>query len=100
MDALKLNIRRANIVGNLVANDFPSSMVFVPLLEKNPETGKPLDYDAFSKRIEQQVRAKYEKVGRGHVKIHVIGFAKLAGDLIAGLVKVASFFLAAALQWT
>jgi hypothetical protein len=37
VDALKLNIRRANIVGNLVANDFRSSMVFVPLLEKNAE---------------------------------------------------------------
>src|SRR4249919_2548734 len=97
VDALKLNIRRANIVGNLVANDFRSSMVFVPLLEKNSETGKPLDYDAFSKQLERKVRAKYEKAGKGHVKIHVIGFAKLAGDLIEGLVKVASFFLAAAL---
>ena len=97
VDALKLNIRRANIVGNLVANDFRSSMVFVPLLEKNSETGKPLDYDAFSQELEQQVRAKYEKAGKGKVKIHVIGFAKLAGDLIAGLVKVASFFLGAAL---
>jgi predicted RND superfamily exporter protein len=97
VDALKLNIRRANIVGNLVANDFRSSMVFVPLLEKNAQTGKPLDYDAFSKQLEQQVRAKFEKAGKGHVKIHVIGFAKLAGDLIAGLVKVASFFLGAAL---
>jgi predicted RND superfamily exporter protein len=97
VDALKLNIRRANIVGNLVANDFRSSMVFVPLLERNADTGKRLDYHEFSQALEQRVRAKYEKAGDGKVRIHVIGFAKLAGDLIAGLVKVASFFLVAAL---
>ena len=94
VDALKLNIRRANIVGNLVANDFRSSMVFVPLLERNADTGERLDYHAFSQKLEQSVRAKY---GNDKVKIHVIGFAKLAGDLIEGLVKVASFFLIAAL---
>ncbi|MDR7134510.1 putative RND superfamily exporter protein [Lysobacter niastensis] len=94
VDALKLNIRRANIVGNLVANDFRSSMVFVPLLERNADTGERLDYHAFSQKLEQSVRTKY---GSGKVKIHVIGFAKLAGDLIEGLVKVASFFLIAAL---
>jgi predicted RND superfamily exporter protein len=94
VDELKLNIRRANIVGNLVANDFRSSMVFVPLLERNADTGERLDYHAFSQKLEQGVRARY---GTGKVKIHVIGFAKLAGDLIEGLVKVASFFLVAAL---
>ncbi|WP_200612564.1 efflux RND transporter permease subunit [Agrilutibacter solisilvae] len=96
VDALKLNIRRANIVGNLVANDFRSSMVFVPLLERNAATGQRLDYHAFSQELEQRVRTKYEKAGKGRIRIHVIGFAKLAGDLIAGLVKVASFFLIAA----
>lgn len=97
VDALKLNIRRANIVGNLVANDFRSSMVFVPLLDRNAETGERLDYHAFSTMLEERVRTKYEAAGQGHVRIHVIGFAKLVGDLIDGLVKVASFFLAAAL---
>ena len=97
VDALKLNIRRANIVGNLVANDFRSSMVFVPLLDRNSETGKRLDYHAFSQMLEQRVRARYEGAGHGKIRIHVIGFAKLAGDLIAGLVKIASFFLVAAL---
>jgi len=96
VDALKLNIRRANIVGNLVSNNFRSSMVFVPLLERNAETGKRLDYHAFSQMLEQRVRAKYEGAGHGKIKVRVIGFAKLAGDLIDGLVKVASFFLAAA----
>ncbi|KAF1697676.1 RND transporter [Pseudoxanthomonas koreensis] len=96
VDALKLNIRRANIVGNLVANDFRSSMVFVPLLETNPDTGQRLDYHAFSQELEQRIRARYEDGSDGKTKIHVIGFAKLVGDLIEGLVKVASFFLAAA----
>ena len=97
VEALQRNIRRANIVGNLVANDFRSSMVFVPLLERNAETGERLDYHAFSRQLEQNIRAKYEKAGHGNIKVHVIGFAKLAGDLIDGLVKVGSFFLIAAL---
>ena len=96
VEQLKQNIRRANIVGNLVANNFRSSLVFVPLLDRNPETGERLDYHAFSRQLEARIRAKYEGEGT-QVRIHIIGFAKLVGDLIDGLTKVGSFFLAAAL---
>jgi hypothetical protein len=41
------------------------------------ETGKRLDYHEFSQTLEQRVRASTRTAGRGHVKIHVIGFAKL-----------------------
>jgi predicted RND superfamily exporter protein len=99
---LKHNISRSGIVGQLVANNFKSSMIFVPLFDKNPQTGERLDYSTLSKGLEE-IRAKYERVktleGKdgGAVKIHIIGFAKLVGDLIDGLVKVMSFFLGAAL---
>ena len=46
------------------------------------------------------MRAKYEQARAGRqarrVKIHVIGFAKLVGDLIDGLVQVMAFFAVAA----
>jgi predicted RND superfamily exporter protein len=44
--AVKQNIARSGIVGSLVANDFKSSMIFVPLLDTEPGTGKRIDYHA------------------------------------------------------
>ncbi len=104
---LKQNIARAGIVGSLVSTNFKSAMIFVPLLDKDPGTGKRLDYSVFSKQIEQNVRNKYEGVGTndakggapraGKIRIHIIGFAKLVGDLIDGLMQVMTYFALAAL---
>ncbi|MBV8157245.1 MAG: MMPL family transporter [Dyella sp.] len=93
---LKLNIARSGIVGRFVGNDFKSSMIFVPLLEKNSDTGKPIDYRALSRSLDD-MRARYEATPGVKIRLHVIGFAKLVGDLIEGLVKVMSFFGIAAL---
>ncbi|HWU37693.1 MAG TPA: MMPL family transporter [Candidatus Acidoferrum sp.] len=94
---LKQNIGRSGIVGSLIATNFKSAMVFVPLLDKDPTTGKRLDYNVFSKQIENNVRTKYEAMGKGKVRIHIIGFAKLVGDLIDGLMQVMTYFALAAL---
>ena len=93
---LKLNIARSGIVGRFVGNDFKSSMIFVPLLEKNSDTGAPIDYRMLSHSLED-LRARYEATPGVKIRLHVIGFAKLVGDLIEGLVKVMSFFGIAAL---
>ena len=105
-EQLKQNVARAGILGSLVANDMKSSMIFVPLLDKEPGTGKRIDYHGLSRVLEDNIRDKYE-VARAvdaatgkvppNVKVHVIGFAKLIGELINGLVKVMLFFGAAAL---
>jgi predicted RND superfamily exporter protein len=100
IDLLKLNILRSGIVGNLVANDFKSALIFVPLLDKDAETGKRLDYSVLSRQLEENIRKKFETAGAGEglgIKIHIIGFAKLVGDLIAGLKKVLTYFGVAAL---
>ena len=106
VEQLRLNIARSGIVGSLVGNNFKSSMIFVPLLEKDPVTGQAIDYHAFSRMLEEQLRNQYEFAGNAHgpgeegkgpIKIRVIGFAKLVGDLIDGLVQVMMFFGAAAL---
>ncbi|HEX4233355.1 MAG TPA: MMPL family transporter [Caldimonas sp.] len=100
-EALRANIARAGIVGSLVGNDFKSTMLVVPLLDTDPATGKPIDVRALSHSLDQ-LRERVE--ADGHAKVHVIGFAKLAGDLIDGLVQVAMYFglaalIAAAIIW-
>ena len=89
---LKENIGNAGIIGSLVGLDFKSAMIVVPLLEVNPDTGNPLDYNEYSKALEK-VRA----MQTAQYRIHIIGFAKLVGDLIDGLIKVMSFFAIAIL---
>ena len=106
VEQLKQNIARSGIVGSLVADNFKSSMIFVPLLEKEPGSGKRIDYYDLSKVLEQKIRARFElaptleKVQHdnesGRVRIHVVGFAKVVGDLIEGLIKVMAFFAVAA----
>ncbi|WP_410480506.1 efflux RND transporter permease subunit [Pseudomonas plecoglossicida] len=94
IEQLRQNIERANIVGSLVARDFKSSMLIVPLLDQDSATGKGLDYHAFSQKLEQ-LRSQYQ--ASGQYRIHVIGFAKLMGDLIDGLIEVMAFFALAVL---
>ncbi|MDD2668948.1 MULTISPECIES: MMPL family transporter [Zoogloea] len=94
IEDLRINIGRAGVVGSLVGNNYQSSMIQIPLLAKDAE-GKSVDYHQLSASLEQ-IRAKYASGPDAPVKIYVIGFAKLAGDLIDGLEKVMVFFLIAA----
>ena len=85
---LRTNIGKAGIVGSLVALDAKSSMIVAPLLDTDPKTGQKLDYSAFSERLEAKIRTyESDKVG-----IHIVGFAKIVGDLIEGLRAVMLFF--------
>ena len=92
LDTLRLNVLRSGIVGSLVGNDHRSSMIFVPLLDHDATTGKELDYRAFRDRL-SEIRAKHETKG---VRVHVIGFAQLVGDLIHGLIQIFAYFVVAA----
>jgi predicted RND superfamily exporter protein len=103
IERLRQNIGRAGIVGSLVASDFKSSMLIVPLLDKASATGQSINYHAFSQMLEEQLRDKIEFAGdsaarksgaegKGPYKVRVIGFAKLMGDLIDGLIQVMMFF--------
>lgn len=90
LEALKRNVDRSNEIGQLVAFDQRSSMVYVPLLETTPD-GKALDYTAFAHELEA-LRERFR--GQG-VDIHITGFAKVVGDLIDGLRQILLFFAAA-----
>ncbi|WP_332852173.1 efflux RND transporter permease subunit [Duganella sp. S19_KUP01_CR8] len=91
VEQLKINIARSGIVGSLVANDFKSTMIFVPLLDRDPVSGKSIDYAAFAQALE-----RLQSHGPAGVKVHAVGFAKLIGDLLAGMRQVMLYFGAAA----
>ncbi|MEX1222682.1 MAG: MMPL family transporter [Idiomarina sp.] len=92
LEQLRTNILKSGEVGNLVANNFESALIYVPLDETNPDTGEPLDYQQFSEQLERLVRDQYQSEG---IAIHITGFAKVIGDLIEGAQQVGLFFLLA-----
>ncbi len=91
LDQVRLNVLKSGEVGSLVANDFKSSVILVPLQDIDPETGAPLDYQQFSSKLEE-IRSKYTS---DTIRIHITGFAKVVGDLIDGSTRVLLFFLIA-----
>lgn len=93
IDRLRANISRAGIVGSLVSDDQTSSLINIPLLDRDPSTGEPLDFKKFSDSLESIARAKSSE----RIDVHIVGFAKLIGDLIDGMQQVMSYFGIAAL---
>ena len=93
IEQLRANVARAGVVGSLVSNDMRSSMIIMPVLDRHPHTGQPLDYGEVSELLESQIRVlEDERTG-----IYIVGFAKIVGDLIAGLYQVMLFFGASVL---
>lgn len=104
LEALRSNVLRSGQVGRLVANDFRSSIIEVPLLERYPDPQRPdrllaLDYQQFSHQLEDRIREQFQ-TRNPQIKVHIVGFAKKVGDLIDGLMKVAAFFAVAVLITT
>ena len=85
------NAIKAGIVGRLVANDFTGAIVNGRLQEFHPNTGERLDYIEVARQLEQ-IRAKALAGADLDVHVHVIGFAKLVGDIAAGAARVMAFF--------
>ncbi|WP_280154381.1 MMPL family transporter [Piscinibacter sp. XHJ-5] len=88
---VRANVERSGEIGQIVAADFKSSIIFVPLLDRHPKTGQALDYGELGRQIEG-LRSKHES---DRVRIHVTGFAKVMGDLIDGMREVLAFFAVA-----
>ncbi len=96
LEELRNNVLKSGQIGRMVANNFKSSTVDIPLLESYPDPndqGKliKLDYRQFSHELEEKVRDKFQ-AQNPNVKIHIVGFAKKVGDLIDGLIMVVAFF--------
>ena len=89
---VRANVLKAGLVGRLVANDLSAAMVTAELVEVDPHTGERLDYMEVAHLLEERVRAPHTSPD---TEIHIIGFAKLAGDLADGEGNVLAFFLIA-----
>jgi predicted RND superfamily exporter protein len=87
------NIARSGEVGQLVANNFSSSLIYVPLLDYDGLTGKPIDYGALAKSL-NRIRNQY--VGQG-VTLHIIGFGMVVGDMINAISEILVFFAISAI---
>ncbi len=85
---IRSNIVKAGIIGRLVARDFSGAMVLAELIpESATPTGK-IDYQAVAAELEA-IRQKYEN---DDIEIHIIGFAKIVGDIAEGARSVVAFF--------
>ncbi|WP_373186521.1 RND family transporter [Halopseudomonas sp.] len=101
LDELRANVLKSGEIGRLVANNFKSTIIEVPLQEfyPNPENQSELlrlDYGDFSRKLESKVRSEFQ-AENPNISIHIVGFAKKVGDLIEGIIKVVMFFGAALL---
>ncbi len=83
------NVEKANVVGRQVSNDFSCSMVTAQLLDIDPASGEPLNTLALADDLEQKLRTQFESNG---ISIHIIGFAKMIGDVAEGAKDVVLFF--------
>ncbi|WP_342245140.1 efflux RND transporter permease subunit [Pseudomonas sp. OTU5201] len=92
---LRRNVQLSNEIGQLVAFDQRSSIIYVPLLSRTPD-GQPLDYATLSEQLDA-LRAEFQS---DNVDIHITGFAKKVGDLIEGLEQILLFFAVAILITT
>ncbi len=87
-ETVRANIVKAGVLGRLVAENFNGAMVWADLLENDPQTGEKIDYNAIAQQLEK-IRTDYEGEGQ---TIHIIGFAKIVGDISEGAVSVLYFF--------
>jgi predicted RND superfamily exporter protein len=90
------NILKAGIRGRLVANDFSGALISAIVLEQDA-TGKPIDPIMVAKELETRVRDQIQGSGvdvqaqGSGVDVHMIGFAKVVGDIAAGAGSVVTF---------
>lgn len=88
LDKVNQNILQTGRIGELVSTDYTSSMIYVPLMERDNLTGKPLNYGNLAADL-NQIRAEYADQG---VTLHIVGFAMVVGDMINGIARVLDFF--------
>ncbi len=90
-ERVRSNIVKSGEVGRLVSGDFSGAMVWANLMEENPQTGEKLDYREVAAQLEA-IRTEFEG---DEFTVHIIGFAKIVGDISDGAQSVVWFFLIA-----
>jgi predicted RND superfamily exporter protein len=87
MARVRDNIRKAGIIGRLVANDFSGALVSAIVLDTDAQ-GRPVDPIRVAHELERRVRVPLE--GHG-IDVRIIGFAKVVGDIADGAAAVLLF---------
>ena len=89
-EQIRGNIVKANILGRLVAKDWSGAMVWADIIPESDSKANPrkVDYQKIARQLEA-IRLKHEK---GNITVHVIGFAKMVGDISDGATSVVKFF--------
>ena len=91
LQQVRRNTERSGQIGQLVANDLSAAMVRADLQEINPDTGEQVSYVEISRQLEK-IRSTFEN---DNIAIDIVGFSKLTGDVVDGLIDVMWFFLIA-----
>lgn len=91
IEQVRRNLLVSQHVGRLVSHDFRGALIRAELVDKDPATGKPLDYTEVATALEE-IRAKYSS---DNVDVKIIGFAKFIDDVIQGALGVVLFFIIA-----
>jgi predicted RND superfamily exporter protein len=96
LEKVRENILKAGIRGRLVANDFSGALISAIVLEKDA-TGKPIDPIKVARDLELKVRDHIQgnevfvQATGSPVDVHMIGFAKVVGDIADGAMSVIIF---------
>ncbi len=86
---IRTNVAKAGIVGRIVSEDQRGAMIVAELLEYHPVTQEKLDYRRVASELER-IRDQYQDE---NIQIHVIGFAKIVGDVSSANLEVLFFFV-------
>jgi predicted RND superfamily exporter protein len=87
MARVRDNIRKAGIIGRLVANDLSGALVSATVLDADAQ-GRPVDPIRVARELERRVRQPLQ--GHG-IDVHIIGFAKVVADIADGAASVLGF---------
>jgi len=99
MARVRDNIRKAGIIGRLVATDFSGALVSAIVLDTDAQ-GKPVDPIGVAHELERRVRQAIEHPAPGAaaaapdvrgIDVRMIGFAKVMGDIADGAASVVMF---------
>ena len=90
-DIIRENVGKAGIIGRYTTVDQRGAMIFAELLETDPVTGEKLDYRAVAQQLEETIR-QFED---DEIEVHILGFAKVIGDVTDAAMEVVLFFFVA-----
>jgi predicted RND superfamily exporter protein len=93
LERVRENIIKSGRLGQLVSRDFQGAIISAQLLEVDPATGERLDYIGVARHLEETFREPFEELGQTiGLKVSIIGFAKVIGDVSEGATNVVFFF--------